>query len=345
MADVSRFNLLGDIINVKDNFTERRFVLLGDSNSTPASYNSNFTALSNLNTYLSGAQKRTSVSKFSPVSGMGFTTSPNNFESQLSPDDEVTDVVVVGGGNDVSQEQDTIQNAIGSFLDACISNYPKIKRVFFIWIACRINRQYWLKQKIIDCWTNSAVTYNNISVIINDISDLASNVNMSLSVDDLHYNIYGQYQMFPKLLATVMGFPYDKKLPPIFEHVTYSGANVLYTNDSNMTPLSTQPVESMVTWYPDGHVDVTLTFSQIPTVQSCILQLPAHYAGLANNYQYAMPIGTLRDITSDTNYTFGVYLNRIDRQNMQILMFLNTISVMSVSNSWRLFATVPGFNG
>lgn len=338
--DVSKFNLLGDTINVKDAYYDRRFILLGDSNSVKASYNSNYSALDNINTMLTSGRYRTTVSKYSAISGIGFTTAPNDFVSQLNDDGAVTDIVVVGGGNDTSQEAGVIQTSVSQFVATAKSKYPKLKHIYYMWLAARLARPFWLKDHLLNSWINASNDNPDIVINVFDISKAASDLNVTLTTDDLHYNRDGQVRLYYAMVNCLFGSGYKEPSPRYLWSTT---TNTLFYDSGTSAPLETQPQQYYLTWYPDGRLSMVFTLQKPIMLTTFDIVVTTHFLGVPDDFQYAMPGGFMRDIDSNLCISFGVEIITLGRETSKIRCYTNTASLISQSQNWRLFIDYPGY--
>ena len=103
-----------------------KYIFVGDSYANGSGSNNGWIArLVNMLGIASGDYYQTSMG------GIGFTTTTNNFlgiltalSSSISDKASITDIVVCGGANDLSQAESTVVTNIQSFIDYCHLNYP-----------------------------------------------------------------------------------------------------------------------------------------------------------------------------------------------------------------------------
>lgn len=114
------------LTNKVDLLTTKKYIFIGDSYANSSGTNNGWVA--KLVTILG----LTSSDYYqSALGGIGFTTSPNNFlslltalGSSISNKNAITDIVVCGGANDLSQTESTVVTNIQSFISYCNTNYP-----------------------------------------------------------------------------------------------------------------------------------------------------------------------------------------------------------------------------
>lgn len=340
MPYVSNFNLLDQNIEVLDVSTVRRFVLIGDSNSTPADYNGNITALSMFRDYLqSGKNPRYSLSAFNAVSGIGYTTTPS-FTDQIPTDADVTDIVAVGGGNDVGSSVSVV-DAILTFIDTALTKCPKLKRIYFIWIANSVGRPVYNSYAVKAAFRDAIFGARNLcACFYNDISPAASNVTDTLSVDNFHYNMSGQKLLFPALMGCVLGGGYQPILVP-YDVPMEAGTTPLFYEAGTNNPMETTYTNAYICWKPDGSVRGGVVFSGTPPyVQQMDMKIPTRYARMDGLTEYAMATAYFRCVASQTTIAMGVEKISVDRQFLRLRFYPNLQSFMTQETNWRMFFSV-----
>lgn len=257
MSDVSKFELFGETINVKDEtariatstnasnitkltsrvsalenapakagFKNRNFILLGDSYGTGDTEVSTET----YTPWTTRLESAINVIWIKAINGVGFTTSPNSFLSMLqefSGDKaSITDILVAGGYNDNISTISSIQTNISSFISYAKTNFPNA----IVHICCIAWSNDYSKAlnlgNPIEAYSYAGNIDSVAHVIPNGYFALHKQMNCFAS-DNYHPNDTGQINI-TRLLK--LGLLYTS--PTIMPNLT---GNTIYDNGNNST--------------------------------------------------------------------------------------------------------------
>lgn len=221
MSDVSKFNIMGEDVNVKDSVARNdinmlnntvnehianKYIFIGDSYGDGLTPDGNVPGWCALVPQYMGLSNSDYYSN--PLGGIGFTTSPVNFKSKLAEcvnhfnNGYVKYIVVCGGANDTDSSVATIEAAIQDFCTYAKANFPNAT----IMIGCIANCLYPPKKENImnvakpaykNCGQYGAVYLANVEYILHDYS--------LISRDTLHPTERGYQVLSNKLVNAIKG--------------------------------------------------------------------------------------------------------------------------------------------
>ena len=213
MADISKIRLENETYNIKDTTARnsissintilnrqlnKKFLLVGDS------YGEGYSAdgyveswCTKFKNYLGLTSENCSVIV---AGGYGFGTS-NNFATLIqnaTADDNITDIILLGGYNDISSSFGNIKVGMQNFKTACASKFPNgVIKIGFVGWSNNPSKLFGLRIAC-DNYIRSCKELN-ISYLNNMDYSLHEYFN-SFSSDDFHPNNYGQEQITNNLI-------------------------------------------------------------------------------------------------------------------------------------------------
>lgn len=197
MADVSKINIDGLTFNIKDTVARnevnsRSFILIGDSFGGGV-----INATTNGNGWINHFKQYTEnkykvYNSQTPLGGVyGFASSRpfldvlKDCETQIEDNNTITDIVVLGGTNDLGVNRALIEPAIKTFTEYCHANFPKaLVKIGLVGTA--INSLYELVPYYRTCNKYGCVFVQDTLCLMNDTSLISDGTHLTQDGYDLY---------------------------------------------------------------------------------------------------------------------------------------------------------------
>ena len=284
MADISKIRLENETYNIKDetarnNITNinstlnkiisKKYLLVGDSYGEGYSPDGNVESWCiKFKNYLGLTSENCSVIV---GGGYGFGTS-NNFATLIqnaTADDNITDIILLGGYNDISSSFGNIKVGMQNFKTACASKFPNgVIKIGFVGWSNNPSKLYGLRTACInylDCCKVLNIPYlNNMDYSLHEYF-------RSFSSDDFHPNAHGQ------------------------EIIARSLVNAINTGDANV-----------IFNYSDFNMAMNYDFTTTTTITSAItMNMINNIICFALKEQMKLDCNNLTIVCNDTKYNVG----------------------------------------
>lgn len=273
MADISKIQLENAVYNIKDEtarsnlqnyidsndqeianlkvpknfFEDKKYILIGDSYADGYTPDGNVTSWQQLFIDYTGLSN--TIRKH--LGGTGFVNlvQNKNFQTlleEITSDNTVTDIVVLGGYNDMSYNQQQIYNAINSFIIKANEKFPNAKiHIGFVGWTRNSTNIYPLSitcQRYRECCGYFMASYlNNIEFSLHNYFD-------DFSSDGIHPVLQGQIKITRNLIQALMTGSCNN--PTVFTQV-----GVSYDSNVNGTPFGT----ALACFQNNNMISVTLS--------------------------------------------------------------------------------------
>lgn len=240
MADISKIRLENETYNIKDETARndiaslqipksklagRKIILIGDSYAEGYTPDGNVTSWQTFFKNLTGLSN--TITKYQGGAGFVNISSDKNFQTlleEVTSDNEVTDIIVLGGYNDTAYNFIQIQNAMKSFQLKANEKFPNANLyVGMVGWSKNSNMIYNLNNTISKYKINAPLC--NMSYL-NNIEYSLHEYFLSFASDGIHANEHGQYMIALYLIQAFLNGSAD---------VQFEYTNVFLTPNSNIT--------------------------------------------------------------------------------------------------------------
>lgn len=218
MADISKIKIEDGTYDIKDQtarnqiaqlqvphnyFANKKFILIGDSYATGWTPDGTYTSWQEHFISITGLSN--TITKSQGGSGFVNISSNKTFETlldEVTPSNEITDIVVLGGYNDRSYNATQIGNAINSFVLLAKQDFPNA-RIHIGEIGWAKNgAQLYDLSRVVNNYKHSSAQFgvhyiSNIEYSLHDYSYFSS--------DNVHPNANGQLNIGKNLVQGIIG--------------------------------------------------------------------------------------------------------------------------------------------
>lgn len=237
MADISKITIASGTYDIKDEqarndiedlqvprnfFQDRKFILIGDS------YGEGYTPDGNVTSWQSHFISITGVSGTIQKNqgGAGFVNLSNNknFETlldEVTPSNDITDIIVLGGYNDTSYNATQIGNAINSFMIVAKRDFPNA-RVHIGEVGwAKDGTKFYDLSRVVNNYKHSSAQYgaHYLSGIEYSLHDYFN----YFSSDGFHPNSNGQLNIGKNLVQAILGGSVEPLY--VYTNSTFTGAS------------------------------------------------------------------------------------------------------------------------
>lgn len=313
-------------------FENRKYILIGDSYADGYTPDGNVTSWEQLFVNLTGLTN--TIQKH--LGGTGFVNlvQNKNFQSLLEevPDDNsVTDIVVLGGYNDINYNKSQITNSITSFIAKANEKFPNANvsigfvgwcrdssLIYQLSIACQYYREC--------CGYYNASYLNNIEYTLHNYFD-------DFSSDGIHPNLNGQTKIVRNLIQSLMTGSCNN--PTVFTQVGVS-------YDSNV---SGTPFGSALTCFQNNNIvsvslssQITIEFVEaFDTTGIAEVEIGTINNGYIVGSEYNLTATTVQIIVHDENGYCACIGNIVFRDGKIYLQFSD---INDSGNNYRSFTDI-----